>query len=112
MDNSLVPWFILVPETTESEIIDLSHSEQANLLKEINLISIFIRENFDCIKLNIAAIGNIVSQLHIHIVGRNPADYCWPNVVWGTTEKKAYLDNQINEITNLLKIQLGNKITI
>jgi len=112
MDNSLVPWFILVPETTESEIIDLSHSEQANLLKEINLISIFIRENFDCIKLNIAAIGNIVSQLHIHIVGRNPADYCWPNVVWGTTEKKAYLDKQISEITNLLKIQLGNKITI
>lgn len=112
MNNSLVPWFILVPETTESEIIDLSHSEQEILLKEINLVSRFVRDNFDCKKLNTAAIGNIVSQLHIHIVGRNPADYCWPNVVWGTKEKQVYLDSQVNEITNLIKNKLGNLITI
>ena len=112
MNNSLVPWFILVPETTESEIIDLSHSEQEILLKEINLVSRFVRDNFDCKKLNSAAIGNIVSQLHIHIVGRNPADYCWPNVVWGTKEKQVYLDSQVNEITNLIKNKLGNLITI
>lgn len=112
MNNALIPWFILVPETTESELIDLSHPEQANLLKEINLISGFIRDNYDCSKLNIATIGNIVNQLHVHVIGRSPTDYCWPNVVWGTTEKKPYLDTQVDEILNLLKHQLGSQFKI
>ena len=81
MNNALVPWFILVPVTTETEIVDLSAQDQARLLQEINLLSGFIKENFNITKLNTAAIGNVVSQLHIHVVGRDPADYCWPDVV-------------------------------
>ncbi|MEE8378916.1 MAG: HIT family protein [Gammaproteobacteria bacterium] len=111
MNNSLVPWFILVPETTETEITDLSKIDQENLLKETNLISSFVKDNFDVQKLNIAAIGNIVSQLHIHIVGRSPSDYCWPNVVWGTKEKEPYTDERVKEITALLTKQLGDQLT-
>lgn len=111
MNNSLVPWFILVPQTTETEITDLLPSEQAALLEEINLISAFVKTNFQISKLNIAAIGNIVSQLHVHVVGRDPSDYCWPNVVWGTSEREAYSDEKIKEITTTLSEQLGDKFT-
>lgn len=111
MNNSLVPWFILVPETTETELIDLAHPDQAKLLKEINIVSSFVRSNFKTSKLNIAAIGNIVTQLHVHIVGRNPSDFCWPNVVWGTKEKKYYTHNQVADIIRLLNSQLGEQFT-
>lgn len=111
MDNSLIPWFILVPETDKTELIDLSHPDQARLLKEINLISSFTRTHFHCTKLNIGAIGNIVSQLHIHIVGRDSSDFCWPGVVWGTKEKQSYRDNQVKEITDHLKTFLGEQFT-
>ena len=111
MNNSLVPWFILVPERSATEITDLLHSEQLSILEEINLLSSFVKTNFEISKLNIAAIGNIVSQLHIHILGRNPSDYCWPNVVWGTKQRKLYTDEQIQKITTKLREQLGDKFS-
>lgn len=109
VNNALIPWFILVPQTTEIELTDLSPTDQAKLLEEINLLATFVKANFEISKLNIAAIGNIVSQLHIHVVGRDPSDYCWPNVVWGTSEREAYTDERIDEITAALSKQLGNK---
>ncbi len=111
MNNSLLPWFILAPQTSEVEITDLSRTEQADLLEEINLLSVFVKENFDVSKLNIAAIGNIVSQLHVHVVGRAPSDYCWPNVVWGSSERKLYTAERISEITVALNEQLGDRFT-
>ncbi len=112
MNNSLVPWFILVPQTTETELTDLPASDQADLLEQINLLSAFIKQYFNISKLNTAAIGNIVNQLHIHVVGRNASDYCWPNVVWGTTEKESYTDQQVNEITTALCERLGDRFII
>jgi len=109
MNNSLLPWFILVPQTSEIEIIDLTVSEQIKLQDSINILGSFIKKYFTVSKLNIAAIGNIVSQLHIHIVGREPSDYCWPNVVWGTSERKLYTELNVDEITIALKEQLGTK---
>jgi len=111
MNNSLVPWFILVPQCKVSEITDLSHQEQTVLLKEINLISLFTKNNFDIEKLNVAAIGNIVSQLHVHIVGRRSDDFCWPNVVWGTKEKKTYTDDQVSNIVDSLHNFLGKEFS-
>ena len=110
VNNSLLPWFILVPQTSVIEITDLSASDQTDLMEEVNLLSSFIKGNFEISKLNIAAIGNIVSQLHIHIVGRDPSDFCWPNVVWGTNEYEPYTDDRINEITIALSEQLGDKL--
>jgi len=111
MNNSLVPWFILVPERSATEITDLLQSEQLSILEEINLLSTFVKGNFEISKLNIAAIGNIVSQLHIHVVGRDPSDYCWPNVVWGTKQRNLYTVERIKEITTALREQLGDKFS-
>ncbi|MDB4522024.1 HIT domain-containing protein [Gammaproteobacteria bacterium] len=111
MNNSLVPWFILVPKTSEKEIYDLSSADQVALMQEINTLSAFIKDNFDITKLNVASIGNIVSQLHVHVVGRNISDYCWPGVVWGASEIKPYNDAQVSKITTDLRDQLGEKFT-
>lgn len=112
MNNSLIPWFIVVPRTDKTELTDLSEVDQARLLKEINIISAFLKNNFPVTKLNIAAIGNIVSQLHIHIVGRQPSDICWPGVVWGISEKQNYSSDKIIEIRESLIQQLGKQFTV
>jgi len=108
MNNALVQWLILVPCTSKTEITDLPAEDQASLLEEINILSGFIKSNFEITKLNIASIGNIVSQLHVHVVGRHPSDYCWPGVVWGVQEKKMYTNEQVNEIILALREQLGD----
>ena len=108
MNNALVPWLILVPCTSKTEITDLSAEDQASLLEEINILSGFIKSNFEITKLNIASIGNIVSQLHVHVVGRHSSDYCWPGVVWGVQEKKIYTNKQVNKITLAMREQLGD----
>ena len=111
MNNSLLPWFVLVPQTSATELLDLSPSDQAALMEEINLLSAFVKDNFEISKLNIATIGNIVNQLHVHVVGRDPADYCWPNVLWGTRERRPYPSEMVREIITTLSEQLGDKFT-
>ncbi len=98
IDNALVPWFILVPETDCAEIIDLGAASQAVLLQEINLVAGFVKRRFVPYKLNIAAIGNVVRQLHVHIVGRYQDDYAWPGVVWGRAERKAYTPSDVDAL--------------
>ena len=98
MNNALLPWFILVPETKMTELTELSREAQASLLEEINLVGNFVKQYFPVSKLNIAAIGNIVSQLHVHVIGRSPDDFCWPGVVWGRTEREPYDEERILEI--------------
>lgn len=109
MNNALVPWFILVPRTSKTEFVDLSAPDQSRVVEETNIIAAFIKENFNATRLNIASIGNIVSQLHVHIVGRDPSDFCWPAVVWGQQEKKLYTDKEVNKIIGALRDQLGKK---
>ncbi|MCU7945285.1 MAG: HIT family protein [Candidatus Thiodiazotropha sp. (ex Cardiolucina cf. quadrata)] len=103
MDNALLPWFILVPRVEVIELHELSPHQQWILLEEINLISHFTEQTYTTDKLNIGAIGNIVPQMHIHIVGRKTDDICWPGVVWGTQQRQAYDQTQLDEITQLLK---------
>ena len=88
--NALVPWFILIPDTHENELYKLDAAQQTTVQKEINAIALFIEQHFDTDKLNIATLGNIVPQLHVHIIGRYVNDFCWPNPVWGQTESKPY----------------------
>lgn len=102
MNNALVPWFILVPETDVKEIFLLEQNQQVSLLNEINLLSEFVSESFKVDKLNIGAIGNIVNQLHVHVVGRSTDDFCWPEVVWGKQEKKLYSCAEIEKIRSSL----------
>lgn len=98
MNNSLVPWFILVPKRHETEIYRLEKADQLALLEEINLLSGFLLEVMEVEKLNVAAIGNIVRQLHVHLVGRSSTDFRWPGVVWGAPEKSPYSIPEIRSI--------------
>ena len=88
MNNSLVPWFILVPETEAVELHDLSREDHARLTDEIRLVSRFVESEFEVEKLNVAALGNIVRQMHIHVIGRRADDFAWPGPVWGRPEKE------------------------
>ena len=98
MNNSLVPWFIIVPKTDKTEFYELESDIQATVMNEINALSRFIKDEFCVDKLNVAAIGNVVKQLHIHVIGRHGDDYCWPGVVWGQPEKTPYTDQAIEHI--------------
>lgn len=102
MDNSLVPWFILVPKTDKAELYQLDDTLQAQIFNVTNQLSMFIMNEFKPDKLNVAAIGNIVQQMHIHVVGRYESDPYWPGVVWGEAEKKAYTTKEVNNIKLIL----------
>jgi diadenosine tetraphosphate (Ap4A) HIT family hydrolase len=78
------PWLILVPQRTGvTEIADLGGDDASRLMAEITQASGILKAVTRCDKLNIGAIGNIVPQLHIHIVARRKADPLWPEPVWG-----------------------------
>lgn len=102
MRNALFPWFVLVPQSTEVEFYKLDHELQVKVLEQVNYISGFIEDSFSIDKINIASIGNVVSQLHVHIIGRSKDDACWPGVVWGTKEFKPYEEDQIEHIKEKL----------
>ncbi|MCU7799513.1 MAG: HIT family protein [gamma proteobacterium symbiont of Lucinoma myriamae] len=102
MNNSLVPWFILVPKTDKTELHELDTATQAQVFSAINTISDFISNEFKPDKLNVAAIGNIVNQMHIHIIARYKTDIYWPGVVWGASEKQAYESVDVDKIKEKL----------
>ena len=108
MDNANFPWLILVPHCMQSEFYELDFSQQQALLTSINKLSAFVKQHFSSEKLNIATIGNIVSQLHIHIIGRHHDDLCWPGVVWGTSHKTPYIDSDLQQVNTELIKYLGN----
>jgi len=82
--NSLFPWLILVPmQNGLREIVDLSETDRGLLIEEISLLSKVMQEIFKPEKLNIASFGNIVPQLHIHIIARHSNDSAWPESVFG-----------------------------
>jgi diadenosine tetraphosphate (Ap4A) HIT family hydrolase len=81
--NATVPWFILVPDTAVGDLLDLPSGMLSSIMEEAALISQFVKGAFHCVKVNFASIGNIVPQLHLHIVGRKSDDPCWPAPVWG-----------------------------
>jgi len=89
MNDVDFPWLILVPRRAGvSEIIDLG-TEQSLLMNELSLVSRALKQETRCDKLNVAAIGNIVPQLHIHIVARRKDDPLWPKPVWGAAARRA-----------------------
>lgn len=91
MRDANYPWFILVPKRAGvSEIFQLSEAEQRQLWQESALLSQAIMTAFGGDKLNIAALGNIVPQLHVHHVVRHRSDASWPAPVWGAAPRKPY----------------------
>jgi diadenosine tetraphosphate (Ap4A) HIT family hydrolase len=85
------PWLILVPRRPGfTEIIDLDSNEQVELLGEIDAVARVLKSVTECEKLNIAALGNVVAQLHVHVIGRRHSDAAWPKPVWGAVPSLAY----------------------
>lgn len=85
MDDTRFPWLLLVPRVADaSEWIELDGGQQRLLLAEIHQIGSLLRAETGVEKLNIGALGNIVRQLHIHLIGRHAGDAAWPGPVWGS----------------------------
>jgi diadenosine tetraphosphate (Ap4A) HIT family hydrolase len=91
MDDARFPWLILVPRHAQArELIELPRDEQHELLDEINRCSHVLHALFKPDKLNVAALGNVVSQLHVHVVARHKGDAAWPRPVWGVGERETF----------------------
>ncbi|WP_316353461.1 HIT family protein [Candidatus Trichorickettsia mobilis] len=108
VNNSFFPWVVLIPRKNNlKEIIDLNQQDRIILMEEISLVSQVMIDAFAPDKLNVAALGNIVPQLHIHIVARYSHDLAWPQPVFGG-DKKAYDSEMRQNITNKLVKLLGS----
>lgn len=107
MNNAALPWFILVPETNAIEICDLDAPTLAALFAEGNRVGRHLREHFPIDKINVASIGNVVPQMHLHVLGRRRDDYCWPGPVWGTPAPERYSAAAVNDIAATLSATLG-----
>ncbi|MDR6103895.1 diadenosine tetraphosphate (Ap4A) HIT family hydrolase [Agrobacterium larrymoorei] len=78
------PWVVLVPQRNDvSELFDLTPLDQAVLTFETNLVASALKELTGAVKTNVGALGNIVRQLHVHIIARTEGDPCWPGPIWG-----------------------------
>jgi diadenosine tetraphosphate (Ap4A) HIT family hydrolase len=103
MNDANFPWLIVVPRRAGvSEIIDLG-DEQAVLMKELSLVSWALKDETRCDKLNVAAIGNVVPQLHIHIVARRKDDAAWPKPVWGAVPRLAYAADAMERFVTAIR---------
>jgi len=91
MNDARYPWVILAPRRQRAmEISDLISADRAALIEEVARACEIVRALPDVEKVNVGALGNIVRQLHIHIVGRNAHDFAWPGPVWGAGRSRAY----------------------
>lgn len=103
MNDSQFPWLILVPMQNDvAEIIDLSEAQQHTLLKESAVVQNVMKNRFAPFKLNVAAIGNVVRQLHVHHVARFEDDVAWPKPVWGNQPTVAYSDDEARKLVKAL----------
>lgn len=112
MNDAHYPWFILVPQRAEiSEIYQLSDVDQQQLLKESDALSRGLMRAFSGDKLNLAALGNVVPQLHIHHVVRYRDDPAWPAPIWGAVAPQALSAEQQQERhTVLARAEIGGLI--
>ena len=107
IDNSKFPWIILVPKKKNiTDIFQLSSKDQNLLMREIVYASKIMKKTFDAFNLNIEKIGNIVSQLHIHIIARSKKDSSWPLSVW-VVKKKSYFKQDLSQTIKKIKKNFG-----
>jgi diadenosine tetraphosphate (Ap4A) HIT family hydrolase len=107
IDNSKFPWIILIPKRKNiSDIFQLSSKDQGLLMKEIVHVSKIMKKTFKAFNLNVEKIGNIVSQLHVHIIARSKKDCTWPLSVW-VVKKKSYFKQDLDRMIKKLKKNFG-----
>lgn len=108
-NDSNYPWFILVPRRASiSEVFELEPVDQLRLWQETTVLAERLKEVFEADKLNVAALGNVVSQLHMHVIVRRRNDAAWPAPVWGRHPAVPYTEEQVDAIREKLKQVLTN----
>lgn len=112
MRDANYPWFILVPQRERiSEIFQLAPFDQQQLMRESCYLSNSLARAFSAHKMNVAALGNSVPQLHIHHIVRYRHDPAWPAPVWGKLPAKPYTDEQLNAVIRSLKGEFVEGVT-
>lgn len=103
MDDANYPWCILVPDREGvTEVFELSAEDQIQLNKESNVLLKYLKEHFGADKMNVAALGNVVSQLHVHHIVRYSHDISWPKPVWGAFPAKQYNETELKRLSTEL----------
>lgn len=97
-NNAHFLWLLLIPEVEVTELHDLPAELYGEVCFHTRQLSSWIKDTFSVDKVNVAAIGNIVSQLHIHVVGRYHGDVAWPGTVWACDDKKPFSDQEIQHL--------------
>ncbi|WP_306142538.1 HIT domain-containing protein [Roseibium sp. MMSF_3412] len=109
MKDANYPWLLLVPRKSDLvEIIDLDDGDQMQLMREISLASTVLRNVTECEKLNVGALGNQVSQLHVHVIARFRDDSAWPGPVWGVVPPKDYEPDRADTLIGDLRDALAD----
>lgn len=112
MNDRRFPWLIAVPQAADiEEIFQLSPRDQQRLVEEISRLSQALKTTTHCDKINIATFGNIVPQLHIHIIARFKEDPAWPGSAIGFAGAEPYAEGEADQFVERLKKQLKARIT-
>lgn len=108
MNDARYPWFILVPRRESiTEPFQLDAADQIRLWSEVSLLAERLKHAFDADKMNVAALGNVVSQLHVHVIARRVGDAAWPAPVWGS-KSVPYAAEQIASVMQRLQDVLSD----
>jgi len=108
MNDARYPWLILVPRREATELHDLNERDRAMLIEQIARTSEKLKTLTNAAKINVGALGNLVPQLHIHIVARNPGDAAWPGPVWGQGTRVTYAPEALQHFVK----ELGTAIAL
>lgn len=107
MNDANYPWFILVPRREAvSELFQLDAADQQALWQEATRLAEVLKDAFSADKMNVATLGNVVSQLHMHVIVRRREDPAWPAPVWGRHPARVYADAEIAFIRERLRLVL------
>ncbi|OOE07831.1 HIT family protein [Stutzerimonas degradans] len=110
MNDAQYPWFILVPRREAvSELFQLDAADQQKLWHETTALAEIVKDSFGADKMNVATLGNVVSQLHMHVIARSRDDAAWPAPVWGRHQPKPYTQDQAGAIRARLKTVLTDQ---
>lgn len=111
-NDSSYPWLILVPNLENvTELYELNTNQQMMLIKEINHISKVVSNYFNPDKINIGLLGNIVKQLHIHVIARFKDDITWPHSVWQPNQNtRCYTNEDLTKLVSNLSTVINNEI--
>ncbi|MCW3148364.1 HIT domain-containing protein [Stutzerimonas stutzeri] len=111
MNDAQYLWFILVPRREAvSELFQLDISDQQQLWQETTALAEIVKDSFGADKMNVATLGNVVSQLHMHVIARYRIDVAWPGPVWGKYPAKPYTSEQVASIRDKLRTVLADQL--